>query len=112
MKAGTLDKRVEVQAPIKTLSEHGQAILSWITTGVRWASVEPLTSREFWNAQQVQADISHKITMRWFPGLTTEHRLKMGERIFHIGPPQNVGEKNETWLIMAREVAEVVSHAG
>jgi SPP1 family predicted phage head-tail adaptor len=79
MRAGLLRHRVQVQSPTGTQDEYGQAVLGWTTLGARWASVEPLMGREMWQAQQVQADTTHKVTLRYFDGLTPRYRLVEGK---------------------------------
>ncbi len=62
------------------------------------------TSREFMAAQQVNADITHMLKMRYRSGVTASHRLKIGTRILNIlGPPVNVGERGVEMMITAIE---------
>lgn len=71
----------------------------WELVVTRWASVEPLTGNELWRAQQVQADLTHEVVMRYVPDLTSRYRLKWGARRFQLRPPANPGEEGYTTYI-------------
>lgn len=47
----------------------------WSTFAEVWASVEPLQGREYWNAQQTQSDITHKVRMRWLEGVDSKMQI-------------------------------------
>ena len=62
----------------------------WKSVGTRRASVEHLAGREFWFAQQSNPSLSIKVTMRYFPGLTTtKHRFVWQGMILVIGSAIN-----------------------
>lgn len=65
----------------------------------RWAHIEALTGREFWFANQVTSDVSHRIQMRYVPGLTEKHQIQLGSRIFEIKVVLNPGELQGTTLM-------------
>jgi head-tail adaptor len=80
--AGTMRHRVQVQQlkPASTdlamrLPYNAQPSpaddASWQTTSVQWAGIKPLSGRELFQAQQVRADVTHRVWMRWFPGVST-----------------------------------------
>jgi SPP1 family predicted phage head-tail adaptor len=62
-----------------------------------FANVQPLSGRELLLAAQTQAETTHKITIRYRPGLTTHFRIKFGTRIFRILSIINSEERNR-WL--------------
>lgn len=43
----------------------GQPVYVHTPICTRWARVEPITGREVWNAEQVQADVTHRVTVRF-----------------------------------------------
>lgn len=77
---------------------------NWIQCGKEWAEFITQGSREFFRGQEIAADITHQVMIRWSSGAngyTTKMRLKMGNRLFYIAsPPKNVDEKSE-WIVMA-----------
>ena len=83
---GRMDQLVKIQAPTEPGPQdaYGAEALEYSTAAVRWGSLEPLTGREYFQAGQVQADVSHRIRMWWYPGLTTRHRLEIEDRTLEI----------------------------
>lgn len=81
---GLMDKRVDVLAPTRATNAHGEAIPAWETKAARWAKIEPLSGAELWRAQQVQGEVTHRITVRFFKGLKADWRFRRGLRLFEI----------------------------
>lgn len=106
LRAGELRHRVTLQWDTGiTVNEVGETTAAWTDfAGPLPAHVEPLAGRELWNAQQIQPDISHKVTIRYLANVTSKMRVIYGQRTFHIeGPPTNIGEKNRELMLMCRE---------
>jgi SPP1 family predicted phage head-tail adaptor len=103
VQSGQLRQRIEIQAKVETRDTRGGVIETWSTVGLRWASIEPLRPRELFQAQQVDARVSHRVIMRHYDGLTDEHRLKLGMRIFHLMSPLNINERRRVTELMAME---------
>lgn len=102
--SGQMRERVTVQAPTEQQNPFGEASVTWEDAGTVWASVQGLSSREVLQAQQANAIISHKIRMRFFPGLTHQHRIVWRGRIMEIASVQE-REVRTVHEIMVREVA-------
>ena len=79
MNAGDLNTRVQVQEPVEVNGSEGELERTWLTIGSRWAHVEPLSGREFWQAQQVQSDVTHRVRMRYDRQITSKHRLLLSQ---------------------------------
>ena len=75
MQAGKLRHRVQIQAPTDVRDDHGGNTRTWTTIATVWGSVEPLSGRELFEAQQVHARAAVRIRVRHYEGLTTKHRL-------------------------------------
>jgi SPP1 family predicted phage head-tail adaptor len=103
LKAGHLDKRVEIQANTPAANDIGEMVASWETVDTVWASIEPLTGREVLQAQQVQAESTVRIRIRYYSGLTAAHRLKYGSRIYEINSISDKFERGEHIELMCRE---------
>ncbi|MBA3562893.1 MAG: phage head closure protein [Gammaproteobacteria bacterium] len=75
MQAGRLRHRVDIQRPLELLDEAGQPEVTWVNQAESVpASIEPISGREFFAAQQVQADATTRIRIRYRPGLTEKMR--------------------------------------
>ena len=78
---------------------------NWTTYASAWASIAPLSSREFFNAQQAMSEITHKISTWYITGVNPDHRILWGSRIFQIScpvlAPRDIG--NNIMQLMAIE---------
>lgn len=89
---------------------NGEKIPSWQKAFDTFVEMMPLTAREFMNGPQVQANITHKIRVRWRADkvLTADMRLVQlpakTRALYLAGPAKNVDERNEFWEFLAVEV--------
>jgi SPP1 family predicted phage head-tail adaptor len=71
-----------------------------------WGAVEPLSGREFIEANQVQADVTYRLRIRYLSGIAPEMRVKEGTHTYHIDAVlDQKGERRELYL-MSHEVLE------
>lgn len=71
-----------------------------------WADVKPISGKELLAASAIQSEVSHRIYVRWYPGITARHRITWGyknRRIMNIKSVINSGEGNEMLEILAFE---------
>jgi SPP1 family predicted phage head-tail adaptor len=108
IEAGKLDCRIEVQTDTPAVDEFGQPIQVWATTATRWGSCEPLTGREYWQAQQARVGIPYRVEMR-AEGLTlnTGQRLKVTTRrnvvlYLQIESAANIRQRGERYEIVCK----------
>jgi SPP1 family predicted phage head-tail adaptor len=77
----TLETRTE------TPDSFGEAALSYTELATAWGSIESVNARERFEAQQVKADVSHRITLRYaasYAGLSPSDRITYGSRTFDL----------------------------
>lgn len=101
--AGRLRHRVAIQRATRTRDSFGEAIRTWSTLATVWASVEPLRGREFFDAEMVQAEVSHRVIMRAYPGLQATDRLLYEGRVLEIQAVIDVRERGREYQVMCRE---------
>ena len=70
---GKLRERVTVQVASGTTNSLGEQVLTWSDSSSVWASVEGVSSREQLISGQAQVAISHRVRMRYLPGLTQQN---------------------------------------
>lgn len=75
MQIGRMRERVTIQAPGTGMNSLGEISVEWSDAAVVWAKVEGLRAREILQAMQANTIVSHKVTIRFFDGITHEHRL-------------------------------------
>lgn len=105
MRAGRLRKRVALQEPIEHQSASGEVSVTWSIVSRWWAEIEPLSAREFINADQRIAEVTHKIRLRRCSILTHRHRILFDGRSFEITAILDTAERGIEQVIMAKELA-------
>lgn len=104
MRAGELRHRVTIQQKSVTRDSFGAETVSWTDVAVVWAAIEPLQGREFFSAQQVNAEVTTRIRIRYRSGITPAMRVLFGSRAFDIQGIINIEERNRELHLMCKEV--------
>ena len=104
MEAGKLRQRVILQSFVATRDAYGEPIETWSTVVTLWGAVEPLTGREFYQAQQVNAEITHKVRIRYRTLTNSRMRFLLGTRIFEILYIVNENERNRELIMLCKEI--------
>ena len=68
-----------------------------------WGRIVPLTGAETLRAGGLEARVTHRITLRWHPGILARHRIRFGSRVFNIRSVINRDEGNRVLEILAEE---------
>jgi len=92
-----------IEAPAESQAADGSIVQTWSTFADAWASVEPLTGREYFSAQREQASASDRIRMRHLDGVTHRMRVAWDGRIFEIESVANVDERKRELVLMCTE---------
>ncbi len=79
----------------------GETADDWREFGQVYGGIEPLSGRELLNADQVQADVTHRIVARFVTGVTPETRVRFHGRVFNILSATNIEERNRELEILA-----------
>lgn len=106
IRAGRLKHRITIQGPSSSINAQGGKIKGWSDIETVWASVEPLTGREFFENHQMESEISTRIIIRYRGGLNTHMRVKFGNKYYKIVSIINPQEKNEGLELMALETED------
>ena len=104
MDIGRLKHRVIFQKLINSKNEYGELEDRWNDVITVWAEVRPTTGRSFFNAKQINSEISHSVYIRYRNGLSPSMRIKFKERIFEILYIMNVNEDNTLMQIYCKEL--------
>lgn len=110
MDPGEMDKQVTIQSQSTSplTDDAGQPVAGtqYVDVETVWAKITTATGRELYHGQQVQAELSHKITIRYYEGLTTAHRLLYGTRVFDINYVINRNEGDEWHELLCKELVQ------
>lgn len=85
MRAGKLRHRVTIQLPDYTQDPiTGEMTPSWVEFAKAWASIEPLSAREFIAAAATQSKISARIVIRYRTGIDATMRILHRDKAYNI----------------------------
>jgi SPP1 family predicted phage head-tail adaptor len=92
---GRLRERVTIQQAAETRNAMGEVVQSWVTFAERWASVDGLSSREFLLQGQQQSEISHRVRLRYVPGMKATMRFLWRGRVLEMTSLLEHGNRSE-----------------
>lgn len=96
---------IEIQAPNYNTD---MSISGYSTIAHAYADVEPRSTNDTILGDFILPNTSHTITMRYYRGITANHKIKWGDREFNIvGSPINVEERNIELILRCNEKVKV-----
>lgn len=81
---GKLRERVTVQIASGSTNTLGETVMAWSNSTSVWASVEGVSAREALEAGQQETTITHRVRLRYLPGLTQRMRFAWRSRTLNI----------------------------
>jgi SPP1 family predicted phage head-tail adaptor len=102
---GKLRDRVTVQIASGTTNALGETVLAWSDSSSVWASVEGVSAREALAAGQQDTTITHKVRLRYLPGLTQSMRFSWRSRTLEIVSLLEHGNRSEHEAICQETVS-------
>lgn len=102
--AGKLRHRVVLKSNTPGVDDYGGATESWGTEATVSARIRPGRGQEFVLAQQVHAELSHEITIRYYSGVVPQWRVYFGSRIFEIVSVRDIEERNIRMELLCEEI--------
>lgn len=93
--AGKMRERVTVQIASGTTNALGETVLAWSNSTAVWASVEGVSARESLAAGQQETTISHRVRLRYLPGLSANMRFSWRSRTLEIVSLLEHGNRSE-----------------
>jgi SPP1 family predicted phage head-tail adaptor len=97
------DKLVTLQRRGTTQDTAGQVVETWTKIETVWATIGPITGREYFNASGERAEVTHRLSIWWGPSVAPRDRVIYGSRIFDIKSVINVKEMNRDLELMCTE---------
>lgn len=100
--AGELNKRITFQEnhPIKISTGYKD---NWVDVKTVWGSIKPLSSREFFMAQQATSEITTKIKVRYNKLLDNDKlRAVWNGKVFNLEAPINPNYSDIELIFMAK----------
>lgn len=105
MRPGSLRESVIIQKNTPTTSSRGEKTDVWSTRAAVKAEVLALRGREYYQAQQVNAEAQFKVTIWYLDGVAAQDRIVWGDRTLEvISPAIDIGGKRIWMELMCREL--------
>ena len=93
MRAGRLDRRIEIQVNSPTLNGVGEEIENWNTLYNLWAEVIPVRGTERYASDQDAAVIEEKFKIRYVTGVTPLNRILYNGKTYDIKGVLELGRR-------------------
>lgn len=74
-KTPALNRRITIQATTETRDSYGGVSAVWSTVATVWASVLPVSGREFFASEASQAEVNYKIVIRRLTSVLPSMRI-------------------------------------
>ena len=111
VRAGDLRHRVSLQKTVVTRDDYGEQIETWTTYATVWARISPLRGQELIQAQQVHAEATHEVELRYRHSSTSNtlnisqvDRILFGTRILEIVNLLIPDERKRNYILLCKEV--------
>lgn len=104
MQAAKLRHRIELTRNVPTRNGQGEQVDEWAKYATLWGSVEPLNGKELLNAQQISAEVTHRIKIRFYPDIKPEHRAIHKGRTLDIVSVLDIAERRRSLHLLCKEV--------
>ncbi len=103
---GQLRHKVTVQSVTETENSFGETVKTLVDVADVYARVQPLQGRELFAAQQVMAEITTRITMRYstdVAAVSPKHQVKFGTTQYDILNVINTETRDRILQLMCKE---------
>lgn len=105
MNPGRLNKRIQFVTTGEVEDDYGFPVESEVVMKSVWGSIKGLRGKEYYNANQVQAQDNKVVNCRYFKGLEKDWFIKYNDKLYNIKSINNINEANVEYEIHASEVS-------
>lgn len=84
LNSGDLNRRIRIEQRAVQRDTVGQLASPWDPVVTCWARIDQLSGRELVMAQAIHAETTHRIRIRYRPGITAAMRAVYGDRQFNV----------------------------
>lgn len=106
MGAGKYRNRITYKKKEETPGALGEQQVDWKMFRTVWAEIVPIRGREFWDSQQVQSEVTHRITHRYIPGISATMEIHYKSRVFEVLHYHVIDEREKEIEVLAKERLE------
>lgn len=95
--SGNLRKRITLQSETSTADNAGGYTLGWTNVITVWGKIQPVSGQKVFTDGHLEGHVTHRVTLRYQSGITTDMRMTYNGRVFNIRAVLNTDESNR-WL--------------
>jgi SPP1 family predicted phage head-tail adaptor len=85
-------------------NSYGENTDDWTDFLKTRVGIYPISGKEVFSAETINSEVSHKVNMRYMPGITPDLRIKFGDRFFSIMSVINFQERNIELQLLCKEL--------
>ncbi len=101
MRAGIMDRRIELQQKTVIQDTYGEEIETWKKKATIWAGKRDFRGKEFFAAQQLNAEVSGVFCIRYRPDITPDdHRIIYDGKTYDIKAVTEFGRREGLQLMV------------
>ena len=104
MRSGNLKRKIDFIAAIETKNDFGEIEKTFEIFKSAYAEILPLSAKEFLSSKQMNAEVTHKINLRYLSGILPTMIIVYSARRFKIESILNMREENEILQVIATEI--------
>lgn len=105
--AGKLRQALKIQSVVHATDAHGgfSGVTNdtWTTDDEIPAQVSPISDGERLQHAQQESIVTHRVTIRFYPNLTSANRFLFGTKILNIISIRNIGERDVVMEVLCKE---------
>lgn len=102
---GAARRRMILEAPMETPDDIGGVTRRFAPVATLWASLTPVAAAERREGGRMELAITHRVRMRWRPGVVAAMRLRLGARLFEIRGVHDEEERHRALVCQCEEIA-------
>jgi len=104
--AGELNRRVTIRRRVDLPAADMGLSPSYEGAVMRWAKIEPVGAATYAGSVQIDETITHRITLRHMPGITTAHEVVHGSAVYRVRRITNMNGGYRWTAIEAEQLGE------
>jgi SPP1 family predicted phage head-tail adaptor len=97
---------VVIKEKVVSRDTYGEEDVTWTDVATVWADVQPVRGREYLEMDQSQADVTHRVYLRWRSGIEPTMRLVFEGRVLQIESVIRPGERRVGLELICRELVD------
>lgn len=93
MRAGSMDRTIEIQSSSKTVADDGTPVMAWSAVATVRAQILQASTEEYLRAYGETDAMAVIFRIRWRPGVNTDHRVVYGGRNLNVREIKEIGRR-------------------